>query len=140
MDFVSAGALVQWLWETTHLREVSGFESQHRILDGHGIFHIDLFRKICIVCLKRPKINEKRLGLPFLKTDFVTFQSYKHAMIMIYPQRVALIRNKYLPIISGTTYCNIDLLVGTYHSIFKNCHWSRVPKIVMPSFPHTYLL
>ena len=35
-----------------------GFESRHRILDIHDIFHIVLF-----VCLKRPKINKKRLGL-----------------------------------------------------------------------------
>ena len=31
-----------------------GFKSQHCILDGHDIFHIG---KNCIVCLKRPKIN-----------------------------------------------------------------------------------
>ena len=40
-----------------------GFESQRRILDEH-------FAKICIVCLKRPKINEKEAGLAhFLKKD-----------------------------------------------------------------------
>ena len=42
-----------------------GFESWRRILDGH------FFTLICcknwIVCLKRPKINKKRLGLAHLK-------------------------------------------------------------------------
>ena len=43
-----------------------GFESRHRILDGH-FSHIFVV-KICNVCLKRPKINEKRPGWPiFLK-------------------------------------------------------------------------
>ena len=41
-----------------------GFESQHCILDGH-FFTLTCCKK-CIVCLKRPKINEKRPGLaPF---------------------------------------------------------------------------
>ena len=38
-----------------------GFESRHRILDGH-FSHLFVV-KICNVCLKRPKINEKRPGL-----------------------------------------------------------------------------
>ena len=38
-----------------------GFESRHHILDGH-FSHIFVV-KICNVCLKRPKINEKRPGL-----------------------------------------------------------------------------
>ena len=38
------------------------FESRHRLLDGH------LFTLICIVCLKRPKINEIEAGIgPFFK-------------------------------------------------------------------------
>ena len=36
-----------------------GFECWRSILDEHDIFHIDLLQKDCIVCLKRPKINEK---------------------------------------------------------------------------------
>ena len=37
-----------------------GFESRHRILDGH------FFTYICHVCLKRPKINKKEAGVgPF---------------------------------------------------------------------------
>ena len=39
-----------------------GFESQHRMLDGHDIFSHWFVVKICNVCLKRPKINEKRPG------------------------------------------------------------------------------
>ena len=36
-----------------------GFESWHRILDGH-------------VCLKRPKINEKEAGVgPFIKKKII---------------------------------------------------------------------
>ena len=42
-----------------------GFESQHHILDGH-FSHIFVV-KICNVCLKRPKINEKEVRVdPFL--------------------------------------------------------------------------
>ena len=43
-----------------------GFESQHRILDGH--FFTFICCKKCIVCLKRPKINEKEARVDlFLK-------------------------------------------------------------------------
>ena len=43
-----------------------GFESRYRILDGH--FTLICCKKI-IVCLKRPKINEKEAGVgPFYKT------------------------------------------------------------------------
>ena len=38
-----------------------GFKSWHCILDGH-FSHI-FVAKICNVCLKRPKINEKGAGL-----------------------------------------------------------------------------
>ena len=38
-----------------------GFESQHRILDGH-FSHIFAVKKVNDVCLKRPKINEKEAG------------------------------------------------------------------------------
>ena len=42
-----------------------GFESQHCILDGHFFTYIFVV-KICNVCLKRPKINEKEAGVgPF---------------------------------------------------------------------------
>ena len=37
-----------------------GFESRHRILDGHFFTYICC--KNCNVCLKRPKINEKEAG------------------------------------------------------------------------------
>ena len=43
-----------------------GFESRHRILDGHFFTYICC--KNCNVCLKRPKINEKEAGVgPFKK-------------------------------------------------------------------------
>ena len=51
--------------------EGRGFESRHRILDGH------FFTYICCkncndVCLKRPKINEKEAGVgPFFKKNIV---------------------------------------------------------------------
>ena len=46
--------------------EGRGFESEHRILDEHFL-HIFVV-KICNVCLKRPKINEKEAEVgPFLK-------------------------------------------------------------------------
>ena len=41
---------------------------------GNDIFHIDLLVKF-IVCLKRPKINEKEAGVgPFLKKSLIFFQ------------------------------------------------------------------
>ena len=43
-----------------------GFESRHRILDGHFITYICFKNRN--VCLKRPKINEKEAGIgPFFK-------------------------------------------------------------------------
>ena len=39
-----------------------GFESLHRILDGHFFTNLSVV-KIVMFVLKRPKINEKRLGL-----------------------------------------------------------------------------
>ena len=46
--------------------EGRGFESRHRILDGHFFTYICC--KNCNVCLKRPKINEKEAGVgPFKK-------------------------------------------------------------------------
>ena len=45
-----------------------GFESQRHILDRH--FFTLICCKICIVCLKRPKINEKEAEVgPFLKKE-----------------------------------------------------------------------
>ena len=41
--------------------EGCGFESRHCILDGYFFTYICC--KNCIVCLKRPKINEKEAGL-----------------------------------------------------------------------------
>ena len=46
-----------------------GFESRHRILNGH--FFTYNCCKICNVCLKRPKINEKEAGVgPFKKKQY----------------------------------------------------------------------
>ena len=39
-----------------------GFESRRRILDGHDIFILICF-KDCVVCLKRPIIDEKEAGI-----------------------------------------------------------------------------
>ena len=59
------GVLVQWLWVTTHYQEVVG--------SNPGAFYRwTFFALICcknyIVCLKRPKRNEKEAGVgPFKK-------------------------------------------------------------------------
>ena len=46
-----------------------GFEFRHRILDGHLFTYICC--KICNVCLKRLKINEKEAGIgPFKKNAY----------------------------------------------------------------------
>ena len=51
-----------------------GFESWHRILDGHDIFTL-ICCKNCIVCLKRPKINEKEAGVdPFKKKSYLNLK------------------------------------------------------------------
>ena len=52
--------------DDSHLKG-RGFESQHRIQDGHwDFFLIPICCKICNVCLKRPK-NEKEAGVgPFV--------------------------------------------------------------------------
>ena len=55
-------ALVQWLWETTQVREVVGSNPGTVYWKDMKNFHIDLLLN-CIVCLKRPKINKKRSGL-----------------------------------------------------------------------------
>ena len=58
--------------------EGCGFESRHRILDGH-FSHIFVV-KICNVCLKRLKINEKEAGVGpiFLKKDENNFKQRKN--------------------------------------------------------------
>ena len=42
-----------------------GFETQHSVLNGH--FFTLFCCKNCIVCLKRPKTNEKEAGLAHFK-------------------------------------------------------------------------
>ena len=58
--------------------EGRGFDSWYRILDGHFFTYICC--KNCIVCLKRPKINEEEavVGPFFLKTmmEFLSFIIY----------------------------------------------------------------
>ena len=51
--------------------EGRGFESRHCILDGHFFTYICC--KNCNVCLKRPKINEKRPGLAHFLKEKTTF-------------------------------------------------------------------
>ena len=59
--------------------EGCGFESWHHILDGH-FSHIFVV-KICNVCLKRPKINEKEVEVgPFLKNSSTQIMSLVEAM------------------------------------------------------------
>ena len=51
--------------------EGRGFESLHRVLDGH-FSHIFVVK---IVCLKRPKINEKAAGIsPFFTKNNSTLR------------------------------------------------------------------
>ena len=58
------GALVQWLWEKTHVPKVVG--SNPGTVYWMEIFSHIFVVKICDVCLKRPKINEKEAGIgPF---------------------------------------------------------------------------
>ena len=59
--FFAKITLVQWLWVTSHVREVVGS-------NPGAVYLMDIFPLICIVCLKRPKINEKEAGVcPFKK-------------------------------------------------------------------------
>ena len=61
-----------------------GFESRHRILDG-PFSHLFVVKKIN-VCLKRPKINEKRPGLAhfFLKKNEI---NQKEAMVVPFKEQ-----------------------------------------------------
>ena len=65
-----AEALVYWLWETTHVQSVVGSNPSN-------VYWMDMtfFTFICcknsIVCLKRPKIIEKRPGLAHFKKEEV---------------------------------------------------------------------
>ena len=59
-----------------------GFKFRHHILDGHDIFSHQFVVKI-VVCLKRPKINEKEAGDgPFLQK-----------MLQLIPNRTLTSRN-----------------------------------------------
>ena len=58
------GALVLWLWEMTHVREVVRSNPGAVHWMDMTFFHIDC--KNCIVCLKSPIKNEKEAGIgPF---------------------------------------------------------------------------
>ena len=58
--------------------EGHGFDSWYRILDGHFFTYICC--KNCIVCLKRPKINEKEAVVgPFLTDEKVRVQIRRHS-------------------------------------------------------------
>ena len=61
-----------------------GFEIRHHILDGH--FFTLICCKNCIVCLKRPKINEKRgRGWPILKNKKRELPcDFKHPIRVLY--------------------------------------------------------
>ena len=82
-QFLRAGVLVLSLWEETHVPKVVGSNpSQHRILDGR--FFTLICCKICNdVCLKRPKINDKRgRGWPIFifKKTIITRSRYSDQM------------------------------------------------------------
>ena len=62
---LQAVALVQWLWEKTHVPKVVGLNPG--TVCWMEIFSHIFVEKICKVCLKRPKINEKRPGLVLFK-------------------------------------------------------------------------
>ena len=53
-SFKKAGALVQWLWEETHVPKVIGSNPSTLY------FHYICCKNCNDVCLKRPKINDKR--------------------------------------------------------------------------------
>ena len=59
---VRAGALVKWLWETTRVQEVVGLN----LSTGRTILSLICGKIVIFVCLKRPKINEKEVGMAHL--------------------------------------------------------------------------
>ena len=66
-----------------------GFESWHRILDGH---FFTLICKNCInVCLKRPKINEKEAGAGPFKKRFIEHSSVVSSAPTILRPRVQIL-------------------------------------------------
>ena len=68
-----------------------GFKSRRCILDVHDIFFTLISCGHCIVCLKRPKINEKEAGFgPFYKKEMkqclpTTSSLICHSRIMTLP-------------------------------------------------------
>ena len=61
-----AGALVLWLWEPTHIREVVGSNPSAVYGMEMTFFTLICCKNSIAVCLKRPKINKKRPGLAHL--------------------------------------------------------------------------
>ena len=67
--------------------EGSGFESRHRILDGH-FSHIFVVKQCYDVCLKRPKINDKTgrcWPTFFFKKNCIKFISVTHLPEQLLP-------------------------------------------------------
>ena len=91
-----AGALVYWLWEDTHVPKVVG--SNPGTVYWMDIFHIYLLWN-CVVCLKRPKINQKEAGVgPFLKKQLATFQFLQCIHLLSFHSRLQLIeKTLFLP-------------------------------------------
>ena len=71
--------------------EGHGFDTWHRILDGHFFTYICC--KNCIVCLKRPKINEKEAVVdPFLNNCLlnISFKNWPRPELQKISRRLAL--------------------------------------------------
>ena len=90
-----AGALVYWLWEDTHVPKVVG--SNPGTVYWMDIFHIYLLWN-CVVCLKRPKINQKEAGVgPFLKKQLATFPIFAMHPSIEFSQQIATNRKDPFP-------------------------------------------
>ena len=91
--------------------ECRGFESRHRILDGH--FFTYYCCKNCNVCLKRPKINEKEAGIGplFLKKNKQESCFYKIRLVLFiysYRKLLCLLLLKILTLESNELLANLE--------------------------------
>ena len=83
-----AGALVQWLWEETQIPNGVGLNPG--TVNWMDISSHLFVVKFCNVCLKRPKINEKRPGLAHLKKHLQTSAELSSQQDLLRPPKTGI--------------------------------------------------
>ena len=122
---VWAGALVQWLWEETHIPKVVGSNPSAGYWMDMTFFTL-ICCKNCIVCLKRPKINKKEAGIGSFKKIWKVYLVFGQTMNLLWQQFLC--------------YWPISIVVNG--QILQNrldiwSHWCRSQLTVKSSNPYT---